>query len=397
MPKFWYPPISGSLDTVYYTGQVFPGDYSQPDTGSSNLVVSESHGDFKTPNAFRVERTRIQGATAQGKYKPNPYIWYEASAPFPASGFYNFCRSFVAQPEQYLSVPNGIGNRLFAASTPDRAQILAPVFIFELREIPKLIRDLGLLNIFNGKPPQSVSKHAASMWLSGNFGWAPLISDLKKLVTFADSFSKREREFDRLYSGSGLTRRLTLHEASAGEQVFTYSPPAQTEIGTVSIKGTPTLKVWGVVRYKPVPVPAGSQLRKPTPKEIRRIIFGLNKANIALNVWEALPWSWLIDYFFDVGSFLGANMIGRTCESYNGCVMYHFHVKWTSEAKKGAVDSEGNSFQVSAGSGIAETKNRTPVFPTALPVFLMSPLSGHQLSILAAVGTLRTRVPSHRR
>lgn len=378
------PPVAGGYSYQTPTGPLITFNRDKADSGLERVTIENTAGDHVTVNAFTMLRSQVSGGMVSGKRG-----YYSASSAYPSRAYDHVRASMPALPP----TPGGLANKLFANASPDRPEILAPVFLFELRELPELIKSLGLFN-FGLRPNRTnADKTAAKIWLSGNFGWAPLINDLKKLVEFPDAFARREKEIDDLHAtGKGLRRKVNLYSYTGPEVALTIncdSPDAS--LGTVIATGAPTVHIWGTVRYRPAKLPDGSPLRKPTPQDLRRRILGLNAASITLNIWEALPWSWLVDYFVGVGDYLGANPMGRTAIPYGGCIMEHRRCEWNAAGKAGPRDANGDCFVISATRVLSESKNRIIAYPGTTPTVLMNPLTGHQLSILGALKTLGAR------
>lgn len=385
----YFPSVNGSFQFTGHGGSVSTYTRSFPDSGEEAVTIDNTAGDHVTPNAFSLSRIMVTGGMVSGEKYNNTYRYYgyRSLTPYPSKIYDQRRRALPTMPP----IPNGLANKLYANASPDRPDVLLPVFAFELRELPGLIRQLGLLNLYGRKHMKRAGKSASALWLSGNFGWAPLIADLKKLVLFADSMSRREREFDKLYSQNGLRRKVKLFSATGNQSSITMTVDAIDGFGNWYATGHPMVDVWGTVRYKPERLPDGSVLRRPTTKDIRRKILGLNAASVTLNIWEAIPWSWLVDYFIGVSDYLGAHPIGRSAVPSNGCIMTHKRCKWSAAVYQGSADIEGKRFTVSAGQILRETKQRTIANASPLPTVLMNPLSGHQLSILGSIAVLRSK------
>jgi len=382
-----YAGVAGSYQSLTNSAPVV-SNRSYADTGFENVVVSNDAGDHKTPNAFQLNRTRVTGGMYSGQY---------VSAPNSGTIVNGLCPSPIYDARTAgaptFSVPGDLTSKLFAQANPFRPEILLPVFLFELKDLPDMIRQLGRFNIAKkaGNPPKpGDSRLPAQMWLSGNFGWAPLVSDLAKMIGFADSLAKREKEFDQIFSNGGMTRKVTLYETERPAS-FTYTASIGNLNVSVNGPGTDSIKVWGTVKVKPAPAPSGSPIRKPPPQEVAKALLGLNSASVPANIWEALPWSWLIDYFYNVGSFLQAHAGGRVVTLDSACIMTHTIRSCRSRAVQGPMDKDGHRLSCSSGELMAEQKLRTPVFNPSLPSFRMSPLSGHQLSILGSLAVTRWR------
>jgi hypothetical protein len=76
-------------------------------------------------------------------------------------------------------------------------------------------------------------------------------------------------------------------------------------------------------------------------------------------VWEALPWSWFVDWSFNVGAILKAQANIQGVKFLSACVM-------DSAITEEDVTAKGTQkfLSVSNGSRTRETKMRTPFYPT---------------------------------
>lgn len=127
-------------------------------------------------------------------------------------------------------------------------------------------------------------------WLEYTFGWAPLISDVKSA---GDALNRRLERYAGNYTR--ISGRSTAWDA-------TFNEPG-TNIGEVYTKrrtGSRTLKRYDVRYY--------GEVRSvcPTPKSADARLFGTDWRELVPTAWELLPYSFLVDYFTNIGDVLDA-------------------------------------------------------------------------------------------
>lgn len=188
--------------------------------------------------------------------------------------------------------------------------ISLPNFIFELREFPKMLRDLG--RVLSGGSRASDIPGAHLAW---QFGWDPLISDLKSLLSLADELEKQRKRF--LKAQSTKTLSGSIYE---GESNF-FTAPQISVTGVVGHRREWTRRddAWYTAHWD-----LGIANRPPE-------LFG-DKYSIAMNalglnrpaavVWNAIPWSFLVDYFTNVSTFLEATGGVAEYRPTEICIMY---------------------------------------------------------------------------
>lgn len=257
---------------------------------------------------------------------------------------------------------------LLAKTNPSRPVVDLPIAVWELREIPELLREEG----------NKIVRGLAAGHLAVEFGIKPLISDLKNLLNFSDEVAKRQRELERLAEG-GLRRKRDLWSGSS-----TAGPTdiiAQSGDGLtlhIDTYKTTQRRIWGFVVWKP----DNPKLMKGDARALAR------KAVLGLTVdfstaWNAIPWSWLVDWCSNVGDILTAtrNIVGAT----------HEPIQLMTQTTTTALALRPNSVIVSPGGWIEESKKRRTV--VYVPVDVQLPvLNARQLSILGSIGVTR-RVP----
>ena len=92
---------------------------------------------------------------------------------------------------------------------PSNPLVDVPLFLFEFKDFPGMLKNAGdilsgIRNISKGINP----KHANDGFLAYQFGWAPLFSDLRKLLNFAKEFEKRQN-FLKQNGGGKKIRRIS--------------------------------------------------------------------------------------------------------------------------------------------------------------------------------------------
>ncbi|UJQ85450.1 MAG: putative maturation protein [Alehxovirus faecadaptatum] len=211
-----------------------------------------------------------------------------------------------------ISVPS-ISSRaitLRARTNPSREEVSIPNFVHELKDFPRMIRQIQSLPTLarNFKHRHSAAfREAASLHLGFEFGWKPLISDLRDILSFQDQVDKRIVELNRLYSEKGLKRRLSLFDSSAVD-VSNVNVDTGGGIAITARKTRVTrVRSWGTIRWRPTAVPKDLR-RQDLGRVARKLVFGLQHRGIdGLQAWNALPFSWLADWFSNYGEWLAAN------------------------------------------------------------------------------------------
>ncbi|DAD49966.1 maturation protein [ssRNA phage Zoerhiza.2_27] len=215
-----------------------------------------------------------------------------------------------------------------AATNPSKPQIDLPVFVYELKDLPGMIHSSwGKLLKITPHPEKisiaSASKRGGRIGNSAveyNFGWAPLINDLKGLVNIMPNIDKRFNELKGLKdtgvlakSGPSFRNDFTFYRDRYC--VNLYGAYAQCHVHMHAFE-----KTWSSIHW----VADNQKALQSTPDAdlhdiAQRAILGQN-ASLA-SVWEALPWSWLADYFSNVGDLVNGQRNSVGAHPDGMCVM----------------------------------------------------------------------------
>jgi len=261
-----------------------------------------------------------------------------------------------------------------ARTNPSRAIVSMPAFIGELRSLPGAIFDRGMSLL--AKYPKRARR--SNSVVDFNFGFAPLIGDLYRLVYFSTYVDDRVKELTNLHKKGGLHRRWNL-ETDAGDDVVENVAVWTLEGAWVEVTITRHThrRRWATCRWLPdVPELALS------PADLReQAKFAVNGWNLSMaDAWEILPWSWLADYFGNVGDYLLANRnaVGASCSS--ACIMTSI---WTDTSH--SVTMAPSWLKVSPASEYYATKHRQPNVPVGLTIATSPFLGARQLLTLASI------------
>ena len=274
--------------------------------------------------------------------------------------------------------------KLLGLTNPSRA-VINPLTLFQdFADIPKQLRSLGDLANKGGTGGKVKVNDGLDQFFSVIFGWAPLIDDLQKLSTFMSSVHKRAGEIERLYSKSGLKRRLNLGtygaEATTANYIATSYPAC---IVQGKLQKTTRVERWGTVRWRPDVRPRYRPGDRKLLRQLERVVGGLSVEGMSQGVWDLIPWSFVIDWFSDIGGFMKiySNAIPASPTHVN---IMTKTTTWTTFTP--SFRSQG----MSGGSGqiYFETKERAPnvapVMRTAVHF-----LHRRQLSLLGALFSQR--------
>lgn len=273
--------------------------------------------------------------------------------------------------------------RLLSSTGPLTPKVNLPLFIFELKDIPMMLKHAGdLLHKIRSPSGLSPHKEAAAATLAYQFGWAPLLGDLAKLIQFSSLVKKKQAELDKANSSRGLQRRMTFPDITDSETTDNVLLVSDCGIMRGSVTVTRTNKAWATVRWK---LRSGQRYgRKPSHNEAFRTALGLNLGMIPITVWKALPWSWMIDWFADISNVMQANY---NMMFYSPTAINFMENRINESTTSGG--SNANGF-VTPGSYRKEVKLRSQLSSSSAKVTLRVPfLDTFKLSILSSLAILR--------
>lgn len=239
-----------------------------------------------------------------------------------------------------------------------------------------------------------LAKAAGEEYLNAEFGWKPLISDVRKMC---HAVINAETLMDKYETESGmLTHKrydfpteFTIEYEDQGYQTPVPSPDLQFIRG-LAYQGHQTRvvkrerRVWfkGVFTYY-LP-PRGSAMRA---KSEASKLLGLRLTPTTL--WNLAPWSWAVDWFGNVGSVLGAFDALHT----DGLVMPWGYImeesKITTEWQNAGVEYKSYpGHQVFRQEMEVTSKTRQQATPWGFG-FDMHNLTARQWAIMVALGLTR--------
>lgn len=300
--------------------------------------------------------------------------------PFTESSLWDGSRSYSLSP-----LSNGAyATRLMARTNPNRADVDLPVFLFELKDLPEMFHLAG----------KTLFKKIAKANLAYNFAWKPLVSDLISLISFHDNVERRYRELKKLYS-KGLRRTVELDrystyrfDSGGGALInVPYGVAVTAGLGVNHLTET----IRGHIKWKPdgLPPKGNSAMRDLAMKAA----LGLY-ANPAA-AWEVIPFSWLSDWFLDIGSYLNASRNFIPCHVTDLSIMRHTRndftfkpgVYWSSYVQPSYIVSQNVEDIV----GFHEVKSRTPTAAVPIVDAHLPWLSPSQWSILGSLYVSKKR------
>lgn len=314
---------------------------------------------------FFVDTVKIEGGTINGQ-QPDSTVWSN----YLADGY-------VGLDQYGHHPPADSPDNLAAATTgarrtnPSRPSVDIPAEIFQLHEVPDLLRHEG----------DSFMKRAAGLHIKSEFGIQPIVSDLVRLLTFKHVINSRVKELERLHRSGGLKRTVGIYK---GSNTLQGDWTVQTNFGfyTVPSRWITSEEVRVHCRWFPSATFFPFETNDaPLIQQASRAVKGLT---IDMSTaWQLIPWTWLMDWCGSVGDYLAAtrNVVGATLASVS--VMRHQR----TEFHMGPSNVNGTA-RVSPCVVVKETKNRTlsTVFPEAHMPFLTE----GQLGIAAGLTILKS-------
>lgn len=271
-------------------------------------------------------------------------------------------------------IDNSMWVKLVAQTNPSTPDIQLPVSLSELRELPSLIQSFG----------RNAFRAAADGNLRWQFGIKPMVQDLRTLFSFVQQVNNRLRQLEQMRKNGGVSKRLRLGMQSNSVSSGPIVIHSGEGIIRAKIETRRSVTTWGSVYWTP-----SSAISAASKDELRRIAklltLGLHRSNMSLNVWNALPWSWLIDWFFNLSNALAAgNRIAA--HPHRMCIMQ------TDESiERRPITSKSSTISVTGTGTYITVRKRRFVNPPPilLPGFLPA-LSRRQVSILASLSVVKT-------
>jgi hypothetical protein len=174
----------------------------------------------------------------------------------------------------------------------------APIFLGELKETLHMLRhpmqglhDLGNAWLHNvksmkKKKPLEWKKNLSSAWLEQSFGWQPLISDVKDIINTYHRIGEREKVIPiKAYGVDSADAHVSTPRLGGyGWAVYLLNVKSYERC---------------VIKYVGKVV-----VQMKTTEWDNAALFGFNIREFAPTAWELLPWSFLVDYFSNVGDIV---------------------------------------------------------------------------------------------
>jgi len=357
---------------------------------------------------FRATRDDTQGERG-GIFTTNKYYseggiinldWTDYYAPWFHNYVCDFVRSFSEDWTGHMATnsPSSVEVALQTVkrTSPSRPRVDLGQNIGELRDFPQLFRSAGK-QLLDVRKPGRLGKSlvpekgqpgidsAAEAFLNLEFGWKPLLSDVKKLLDFGAQIDKRVKELNNLKRKGGLRRTTRFGKKSDNYEFVTdYDGFATVQsvhrLIQVPIHIRTTERVWSFINWFPeIELPENSASMR---KLARRAVYAIEAD--ASTAWELFPFSWLADWCTNIGDLLVAsrNIIPASHGFIQ--VMRSFNTVLQTPGW-----DDGNGLTMSPIFIQHESKTRriaSPSFEAHFPF-----LDARKVSILGSIGLLKSK------
>lgn len=370
--------VGEAWDNLEYSTDVFNASDNHPRDKDG---IRRSGGPWLMTKTH-VVKTPSSAVTAW--WDPHPIYHGQFVAPTPST-----------PPQLTLDLLEGYGPELWRRMAPDKPVMSLGNAIYELKDVPSMLKQRFDLNGL---------KDIANFNLAVNFGWIPLLSDT---VDFVTSHQRLIKALEQLLRNNGrpVHRKYPVENYLSEDTDATTSdtgilPPGFSNPTLVSYAYGPGYRrlektsfrkrIWaaGQFRYWLPDMEAYTKSQYRTI--LMRRLLGLRPT--PYNIYRALPWSWMIDWFTNIGD----NIANLNAQVADRLICDYAYVMRSVESHAectitGSVDSgPGVSFRgISATTRVSRIwKERVGASPFGFQVDPAS-LSPFQLSILSSLGAQR--------
>lgn len=335
------------------------------------LDMEKAHGDQWRLNGRRFKDSGYKTTTVTyDEWIPNRY----------ASGL-----GYTSYPIE-LRPLGSWGNEIISNLAVNDVVVDVPLFLFELHELPRMLHDLGRFQLGH-----ATLRDVPGSFLSYNFGWRPLLSDLTSLLDLQESIQDRLRYLTDISRARPIHRTLRREEWTAGSSE--WNADSCFDVRTTERR---KLRTWFTARVGPI----DSEVQR-LQTLYRRALTG-NSADMAEvrglltntrvsrrlvdTIWNAVPWTWLIDYFVSIGDFIEASNGLIPFQPRDICVMEHHEYTRNSEVIRSYADSYDEfSVEFESDDRKRDIKMRQPYLYLSPQIRFKPFLTGRQQSILGAL------------
>lgn len=186
--------------------------------------------------------------------------------------------------------------------------------LLNLRSI-RAARRLGTLRAHT----KMITQHLADAWLELQFGWKPLLSDIRSGLQALDHYNAGQRASVRRITATEQTVQVTLDQLGTGTaSSFASWRTRQTETHNCQVVYR------GAVRVE-----------AQHPGSMSDELLGFNPGSFAPTIWELIPYSFLIDYFSNIGGIIyGMSNLGTRLAWCNRTVRQQILLEQSAEELK---------------------------------------------------------------
>lgn len=250
------------------------------------------------------------------RYRP----WAVSGTNVPASPFFHNYFRYVEGPQRkadystlksFRLLPDwsSLVTQAITQANPNAPHTDLSVFLFELREFPRMLFDLKKLLRGEVSPRDVPGGH-----LAVEFGWKPFLSDMNTLFNVAQAINDRYYYLKGLKDKGKKRFRRTLYENSyiptSYSHTMSYSDTYTTYMSEIIVHAEYNLTVSGEIPFSPFygtkPAALPALLSNP---DASAFVYGLRSPQLD-SVWNAIPWTFLIDWFTNIGDVLESNRPG---------------------------------------------------------------------------------------
>lgn len=284
-------------------------------------------------------------------------------------------------------LPDSYGAEAYDRMKPTKPDFSVLNYLFELKDVPSMLR-----------ARHEKLSDIGSYYLALKFGWEPLLRDLRNLFTFQQRAQKHLAQLIR-DNGRSVRRRVNLFDRelsstqNSGSSYGVIAPIVDTWFFQEEPKFTDKVveydRCWASGRFK-YHLPPGPRDVNWNRRMVGRL-FGATPSPAVL--WNAIPYSWLIDWFTNAGhviSNMDAGVADRLAADY--CyIMREYGLRTSREVEFVVARKSGQKIRMTSTSlGTTRYMTRVPGSPFGFNISEES-LTGMQLSILGALGLSKLR------